>query len=308
MKHKIIIILSLLIMGNIPLLADENYYGVAILSHQGNETAYAADNVQAAVDAAVEGDVITFSPGRFKEFTLNKLVYLKTYDWQSINVNLDFPDNTVIENSLFSGCLFQVFVKSNIQSIYFSRCGISLHSEKGVNIGDVTFDRCDVSALDYNEYSVNSLNANNCVISGLYNGENTNTASKFTNCKIDWNFNVKGATFENCIFYDNGPDGAKTIYNCTLNNCLYDSEMLLIGENTQANNSYNMSIDSWDENEDNLTDKGFFGTDGTIVGRYGGVTPYDGTSPKEGTSVWSSGNLKYQDDKLTGTYYINPTR
>ena len=50
MKHRIIIILSLLTMGFIPSLAEDTYCGVALLSHQGKQTAYAADNVQAAVD------------------------------------------------------------------------------------------------------------------------------------------------------------------------------------------------------------------------------------------------------------------
>lgn len=305
MKHKIIIILSLLIMGNIPLLADENYYGVAILSHQGNETAYAADNVQAAVDAAVEGDIITFSPGQFKEFTLNKLVYLKNYDWASINVNLDFPDNSVISNSFFSGGWFYVNVKNNVQSIYFSECSVNLSSDNGISIGKVIFDRCAAN-IYYNQFNANTIELNNCDVHGIYNGENTTIVSKFINSRI-YSAGVVGASFENCIFVS-GYEEAKTIDGCTLTNCLYNPDEYIIGEGSTVTDCYTMSTEEWDESSDNLLSKGFVGTDGTIVGFNGGTTPFNGTSPKEGTSVWSNGNLKYQDGKLTGTYYINPTR
>ena len=77
MKHRIIIILSMLTMGFLPSLAEDIYRGVALLSHQGKQTAYAAENVQAAVDAAVEGDTIHLAPGYYKEITLNKKVYIQ---------------------------------------------------------------------------------------------------------------------------------------------------------------------------------------------------------------------------------------
>lgn len=303
MKHKIIIILSLLIMGNIPLLAYENYYGVAILSHQGQETAYAADNVQ----AAVEGDVIVLSPGNFKEFTLNKQIRLEKHSGgNSVRVNLDLPDNSVVSNSLFSGGHFEVVVKSNIQNIYFSECGINPRTDNGGSIGNVTFDRCDIGSLYYNEFSVNTLYANNCSISGIYNGQSTNTVSKFTNCMIFWNFDVVGATFDNCILYD---DEVNTIANCILTNCLYDAEMIVVGDNSQANGCYNMSMSEWNDSQDYLLSNNFLGTDGTVVGQYGGANPfpYEGIGPKVGPDIWSGSGLKYQDGKVTGTYYINPT-
>ena len=86
MKHRIIIILSMLTMGFLPSLAENTYWGVALLSHQGKQTAYAADNVQAAVDDAVEGDTIHFSSGIFKEITLNKKVYLQNIDGGGLSV------------------------------------------------------------------------------------------------------------------------------------------------------------------------------------------------------------------------------
>lgn len=292
-------------MGNIPLLADEEYYGVAILTHQGQETAYPADNVQAAVDAAVDGDVIVLSPGKFKEITLNKLVRLEKHSGgNSITVNLDFPENSVISNSLLSGN-FHVIVKSNIQSIYFSECNLSLRSDDGGNIGILKFDRCNVQSFYYNSCSVNTLEANNSRCYGLYNGQNTSTTSKFVNCEIRRTFDVAGATFENCILY--ADDDVKTIDNCTLTNCLYDSEKITIGDKSQANGCYNMSTSEWNDSRENLREKGFLGTDGTVVGPYGGQTPYTGTDLKVGPHIWSNGNLKYQDGKLTGTYYINPT-
>ena len=50
---------------------------MALLSHQGKQTAYAADNVQAAVDAAVEGDTIQLSNGPFKPFICIVVISIK---------------------------------------------------------------------------------------------------------------------------------------------------------------------------------------------------------------------------------------
>ena len=77
--------------GFLPSLADDDYYGVALLSHEGKQKAYSAENVQAAVDDAVEGDTIFFSYGHFKDIVLNKKVYLQSVesDW-ALKVYLQF--------------------------------------------------------------------------------------------------------------------------------------------------------------------------------------------------------------------------
>ena len=142
MKHRIIIILSLLTMGFIPSLAEDNYYGLALLSHQGKQTAYAADNVQAAVDDAVEGDTIHFAPGRYKDITLNKKVYLQNIDGAGLSIYLQLPGNPIIESSLFIGGSFDVYAKCNLQSIYFTNFYGHFEVLQGYRVENVTYDRC----------------------------------------------------------------------------------------------------------------------------------------------------------------------
>ena len=96
MKHRIIIILSMLTMGFLPSLAEGIYWGVALLSHQGKQTAYAADNVQAGVDGGVEGDTIPFSSGKFKEMILNRKVFLQNMDGAYLSVYLQLPGKPII--------------------------------------------------------------------------------------------------------------------------------------------------------------------------------------------------------------------
>ncbi|MDO5129364.1 MAG: hypothetical protein Q4D64_05540, partial [Prevotellaceae bacterium] len=223
MKHRIIIILSLLTMGFIPSLAEDTYWGVALLSHQGKQTAYAADNVQAAVDAAVEGDTIHFAPGRYKDIILNKKVYLQMLSWHwDLSIYLDFPGNPIIESSLFIGHGINVYAKCNIQSIYFTNFNGCFRVLDGYNVGTVIYDRCYIWDVNFENFNVGKLQANNCQIDNFYNGSSTTTVSEFKHCNFrSWDFSIINASFENCILY-NYNEEAFTVDKCQFTNCMYD--------------------------------------------------------------------------------------
>lgn len=296
-------------MGFLPSLAENRYWGVALLSHQGKQIAYAADNVQAAVDDAVEGDTIHFAPGYYKEITLNKKVYLQNLADYSLYVYLDLPGNPLIESSLFMGNAFNVYARCNLQSIYFTNFGGRFEVVEGYTVGTVIYDRCYIWDIYFDRFSVGKLQANNCQIIAFYNGFSTSTVSEFNHCHLNsGDFSIKNATFENCTMY-NHSGKPFSIDNCIFKYCVYDPYMFNFGDNTTISNSYIMTQGEWNDSKENLEAQGFLGADGTVVGMYGGPNPYDGSIiPRDYPHIWRNGELKMKGKTIIGSWTVNPTR
>ena len=309
MKHRIIIILSLLTMGFIPSLAEDTYWGVALLSHQGKQTAYAADNVQAAVDDAVEGDTIHFAPGRYKDITLNKKVYLQNIDGAGLSIYLQLPGNPIIESSLFIGGSFDVYAKCNLQSIYFTNFYGHFEVLQGYRVENVTYDRCYFWNVNFENFNVGKLQANNCQIDNFYNGSNTATVSEFKHCNFrSWHFSIINASFENCILY-NCNEEAFTVDKCQFTNCMYDPDKYSFAEGCSPSASLIMSQDDWNDSKENLETLGLLGNDNTLVGMYGGTNPYDRILiPRDYPYIWRNGEFKMQGKTIIGNWFVNPTR
>ena len=252
MKHRIIIILSMLTMGFLPSLAEDIYWGVALLSHQGKQTAYAADNVQAAVDDAVEGDTIHLAPGRYKDITLNKKVYLQNIDGAGLSIYLQLPGNPIIESSLFIGGSFDVYAKCNLQSIYFTNFYGHFEVLQGYRVENVTYDRCYFWNVNFENFNVGKLQANNCQIDNFYNGSNTATVSEFKHCNFrSWHFSIINASFENCILYNYNED-AFEIDKCLFTRCMYDPGKYNFAEGYNPSGSLVMEQVNWNDSKENL--------------------------------------------------------
>ena len=308
MKHRIIIILSLLTMGFIPSLAEDTYWGVALLSHQGKQTAYAADNVQAAVDAAVEGDTIQLSNGPFKPFILNKKVYLLN-EGSDKTIFLEIPGNPSIESSLFIGWNFQVYARCNLQSICFTNFGGRFEVGEGYTVGTVTYDRCYVWYVNFENFNVGKLQANNCQIDNFYNGSSTTTVSEFKHCNFrSWDFSIINASFENCILYNTNEE-AFTVDKCQFTRCMYDPDKYSFAEGVTPSASLIMEQVNWNDSKENLETLGMLGNDNTLVGMYGGTNPFDRILiPRDYPYVWRNGELKMQGKTIIGSWTVNPTR
>ena len=296
-------------MGFIPSLAEDIYYGVALLSHQGKQTAYAADNVQAAVDAAVEGDTIHFAPGRYKDITLNKKVYLQNIDGAGLSIYLQLPGNPIIESSLFIGGSFDVYAKCNLQSIYFTNFNGRFEVLQGYRVENVTYDRCYVWDVNFENFNVGKLQANNCQIDNFNNGSSTTTVSEFKHCNFrSWDFSIINASFENCILYNTNEE-AFTVDKCQFTRCMYDPDKYSFAEGVTPSASLIMEQVNWNDSKENLETLGMLGNDNTLVGMYGGTNPFDRILiPRDYPYVWRNGELKMQGNTIIGNWFVNPTR
>ena len=141
---------------------------------------------------------------------------------------------------------------------------------------------------------------NNFTNSQFYNcyvamGGGTNTNSEFVNCDIATNSSyitnpsISGSTFSSCRFND---DSGLT--NCVLFNCLYNSNSIPGGSKT---NCYKYDGEVTGLSTSVLQSNGYLGVDGTVVGRYGGETPFT-IAPNQPVVTSNSITLDYENKQL----------
>lgn len=291
-------------------MAAQNSKGIITLTHNGNETYFAYDKIKDAVNAAENGDTISFSKGEFPtDFILNKAVTLigtgseEAENWGNGtkltgNISILIPNSNRNTNLVFDGLRFynQVTLSSTLGDVTFRRCLWGLYfAYENNSIETLLLDRCDCPFYLGATYpTINKkLIAKNCKIRSLCTiGENNffyNCTIRFTtkwSCVVgdqettEYYCPVRGY-FYNCILgngsaflkypyetgtniltntlYDNYYTNIDVAQNCTLESCYTnDSKETNICELTKAN----------------LEDNKYLGTDGTVIGCYGGENPF----------------------------------
>ena len=128
-------------------------------------------------------------------------------------------------------------------------------------------------------------------------------SAKFTNCYFEMGqLNITNATFNNCILRYTG-DSQFTIVGCTFNKCLMNNKNVwVMGEGSSKTGYYDLDGDTFSNDKDYLTTNNYFGTDGTVVGEYGGTNPFN-----EGRTIapWASlYNLNKKGNKMSPSLYI----
>ena len=308
MKKKILILLTGLVLGLSSAWAKGGG-GCVILQHAGNETYFEAQDAQAAMDAAVEGDTLYFAEaetGLYPKITMNKKVYIISSG--SLFINLEIPGNPSLDE-----CLFQTYsnrleinVKSDLQRLYLNDTFLYVYANtENVTVGSLEMDRCLIWGIWYNSGLKKIVANNSKIFWNLYSsGENDAVESaKFTNCYFELGqLNITNATFNNCILrYDS--DSQFTIAGCTFNKCLMNNEdVWVMGEGSSKTDCYDLDGDTFSNDKDYLTTNNYLGSDGTVVGEYGGTNPYIGgctIAPR--ASLY---NLNKKGNKMSPSLYI----
>ena len=308
MKKKILILLTGLVLGLSSAWAKGGG-GCVILQHAGNETYFEAQDAQAAMDAAVEGDTLYFAEaetGLYPKITMNKKVYIISSG--SLFINLEIPGNPSLDE-----CLFQTYsnrleinVKSDLQRLYLNDTFLYVYANtENVTVGSLEMDRCLIWGIWYNSGLKKIVANNSKIFWNLYSsGENDAVESaKFTNCYFELGqLNITNATFNNCILrYDS--DSQFTIAGCTFNKCLMNNEdVWVMGEGSSKTVCYDLDGDTFSNDKDYLTTNNYLGSDGTVVGEYGGTNPYIGGCT---IAPWASlYNLNKKGNKMSPSLYI----
>ena len=309
MKKKILILLTGLVLGLSSAWAKDAG-GCVILQHAGNETFFEAQDAQAAMDAAVEGDTLVFAEVQdtdvYPRITMNKKVYIISSG--SLFINLEIPGNPSLDE-----CLFQTYsnrleinVKSDLQRLYLNDTFLYVYANtENVTVGSLEMDRCRIWGIWYNSGLKKIVANNSQIMWSLYSsGENDAVESaKFTNCYFEMEqLNITNATFNNCILRYNS-DSQFTITGCTFNKCLMNNEdVWVMGEGCSKTDCYDLDGDTFSNDKDYLTTNNYLGSDGTVVGEYGGTNPFNvGRTIAPWASLY---NLNKKGNKMSANLYI----
>ena len=297
-----------------------------ILSHKGQLTQYDANHWQDAINDAVAGDTVYFTPGLF------------TGDIQITKPITLIGAGTSETDAFFRG-------KEN--SAAYADCGTPGQSttiQGSINIdipGNVTLTATLLEGLHLPDYcsigvsqAVNNLTIRRCQLTGGYGGGEFRASVPISNTVIESCFiasfvgsNLVNADIHTCYFgtVSDLPEGFE-FTNCVIGSLNYSYNILEVNciecgryesshntyvncaySNTDSNSSYTDSWYNYDINRQNWTkekleDEGCLGIDGTVIGPLGGSSPFM-LVPSQ--PYVSSSSIVY--DKTTGKLNVNIT-
>lgn len=263
---------------------------VATLTH-GDEIRmfYGTNALQQACSAATHGDVINLSGGNFQSTKITKAVAVRGTGIHDANptyivndFDVEIPAN-VTEKLSFEGCRITntMTIKGTLSNAYFlknSLAGVSVFSSNG-KMDNGMFVNCDVYGMSlYGQSTAQIIN------SYVEHFSNSGKLASFVNCVINTNGYAhlyKCCQFVNCIMY--GMSGGYFPSTCSAMNCVDVSgyKNALNNISLKENCSY-AGMDFFQESNvwNDLTDEAkakYLGIDGTPVGKFGGMIPYNMT-------------------------------
>ena len=263
---------------------------VATLTH-GDEVSmfYGTNALQQAWSAATHGDVINLSGGKFQSTKITKAVAVRGTGIHDANptyiVNgfeVEIPAN-VTEKLSFEGCRItsMMTIKGTLSNAYFlknSLAGVSVYSSNG-KMDNGMFVNCDVYGMSlYGQSTAQIIN------SYVEHFSNSGKLASFVNCVVNTSANpaiYKNSQFVSCIMYQtNGYCFPST---STAINCVgLDANKKAFRDMSLKENCSYAGMDIFQESNvwKDLTDEAkakYLGIDGTPVGKFGGMIPYDMT-------------------------------
>lgn len=263
---------------------------VATLTH-GDEVSmfYGTNALQQACSAATHGDVINLSGGKFQSTKITKAVAVRGTGIHDANptyiVNdfeVEIPAN-VTEKLSFEGCRItsMMTIKGTLSNAYFlknSLAGVSVYSSNG-KMDNGMFVNCNVYGMSlYGQSTAQIIN------SYVEHFSNSGKLASFVNCVVNTSANpaiYKNSQFVSCIMYQtNGYCFPST---STAINCVgLDANKKAFRDMSLKENCSYAGMDIFQESNvwKDLTDEAkakYLGIDGTPVGKFGGMIPYDMT-------------------------------
>lgn len=292
---------------------------VATLTH-GDEIQmfYGAFAFQNAFKAAENGDVINLSGGGFQSIAITKAVTVRgtgvddanpTYITGDFDINI--PEG-VTERLTFEGCRISntITIKSTLQNSYFLKNNVyevNVQDGTGV-IKNGNFVNCKLDGMDLRGKS--SVTFLNSYVNGFTNNAENDANAGFVNCVIRvWDgargTNIRSSHLINSILvYDNNYMKSSLPITSSAQNCVAIGYDRAYQEIKSAINCRIANMDIFQESDKfkDLTEeakKEYLGNDGTPVGMYGGILPYDTTPTYPRITKMNVANKTTADGKLS---------
>ena len=293
---KYILIIALILGIDVEAFADS----VIFLEHNGSMTSFKAENINDALEAASNGDVLYLSEGTYPGFTISKQISIKGVGPLTVidgDIEINNSDNVKL-TGIFIGYLDMHFfkVKSPVSDLRISQCKII-----GTSFNAITensqIDRCNITSgtysyeglvvggtysetittdgvnYTYNYPYIKGLTVSNCIVNKYLQIKSVYSNVTLINCYIDAilreNSNPYGITFINSIINSNSANPLFRKYKMINTAVDFNGKTL---DDSEIIDCYDVTIS--DYSLENLTDNNYFGTDKTVIGPYGGNTPY----------------------------------
>lgn len=273
---KLILLLITFFAISININADSR--AKCLLHHQGTVKVFDGEKIDAAIKASADGDTIFLSEGTFPGFTINKKITIRGAGQESrINseIKINLNNNPTLTQTLLEWLNMDtnsITVESSMKKLKIKQCRFERLATAVNNIEDVLVDRCFISDC------ISGFKSATIVNSKIYHILTGNDGHEYLNCNIYWPHDDEmSGKYTNCILYSfSGGSCSNTVFD----KCLFGSNISVASTssvkdcwvNTNFKIDYetlNCSFGKYD-----LEDKGYIGTDGTVVGIEGGSAPF----------------------------------
>lgn len=274
---------------------------IASLFHDGAvELYYGAEALEAAYEAAVDGDAITLSAGTFNSVPkIEKAITIRGAGMGTLkdgeqtpmtllsgNFTIEIPLTKEEHLTLEGICHTGNISISEAKDLSIQKCSINTTSLNGTgNLKDFTVVNSVISkAMDGYGCSGTYINS---VISYRVNSSDLNRTGTlvFNNCLIIFNSLVNGihnSTFENCILWNKSTTGSAGYLSMlsVANNCVWlgtHASVVFPGASANGTNTILSALTIFkDKTFYELDETGlqYLGTDGKQIGIYGGNMPF----------------------------------
>ena len=242
-----------------------------LLDHNGEVTLFDGDNIQDAVNAAVDGDVVYLTLGTFKPFNIAKKITIRGTGETSVidgDVNISIPNaptlvNPVLETLSITG---SVSVTTPLTNLYVRQCKISSGFSIGAAVTGSTIERCRIGSMSFSgaikdllidrcstgltlSSTIESMTVTNCYINSLSASTGATNNTTFVNSNLYFsNCTNFSGTIINSIVERSANTVYLTINSTVLVNSLINNHYsyVSIGASSVCQNCYIVSSDNLD--------------------------------------------------------------
>ena len=250
----------------------------AMLVHNGEVTLYDGDKIQEAVNAASDGDAIYLTLGTFKPFNITKRITVRGTGDTSIidgDVTISIPGSPKLTSPVMEALAISgtVNVGAQVDDMILRKCKIA-NFTIGAQIDGAVLDRCYItSELRLSSY-IKGMTVVNTKIQDLCANSGATQNTTFVNCNIKrlYRTNFSGTIINSIIHYSNSEINSTVFLNTLMRSNWVGSSS--VAQDCYYNSNFNLNDCECSFDTSTLQSYGYLGADGTVVGIYGGETPY----------------------------------
>lgn len=258
----------------------------AMLVHNGEVTLYDGDKIQEAVNAASDGDAIYLTLGTFKPFNITKRITVRGTGDTSIidgDVNISIPGSPKLTSPVMEALAVSgtVNVGAQVDDMILRKCKIA-NFTIGAQIDGAVLDRCYITNTLTLSSHIKGMTVVNTKLYAVKANSGATQNTTFVNCNFYQLYTEYfSATIINSIIqgphvYSSYTLNSTVILNSAITTNIYGGYHFNIGSSSVTQNcyigefGYNFVTNTCDCNPNSS----YTGTDGTVVGIYGGETPF----------------------------------